>query len=197
MKNVRVGDKLVLRKDLEVGKDYGGVISDLTLEFFENMKILEGNKIEEVNEKSVLVSGAGVVFNGYYYTYEMLDLDYYKELRKDVRSIKMSRLYIRVWDKTRNEYLSKEFVETFQFRLFKSDFYIFEQYTGLRDKNGKDIYEGDILTDDYENYVVEYDVEEARYIISSKTITESLGNVNYDIEFRVIGNINENKELLG
>lgn len=109
----------------------------------------------------------------------------------------MSRLYIRVWDKTRNEYLSKEFVETFQFRLFKSDFYIFEQYTGLRDKNGKDIYEGDVLTDDYENYVVEYDVEEARYIISSKTITESLGNVNYNIEFRVIGNINENKELLG
>lgn len=82
MKNVRVGDRLLLRKDLEVGKDYGGVISDLTLDFFENMKILEGNKIEEVNEKSVLVSGASSIFNGYYYTYEMLDLDYYKELRK-------------------------------------------------------------------------------------------------------------------
>lgn len=81
MKNVRVGDKLVLRKDLEVGKDYGGVISDLTLEFFEKMKILEGNKIEEVDYNSVFVDGVGD-YIGYYYTFEMLDLDYYKELRK-------------------------------------------------------------------------------------------------------------------
>lgn len=90
------------------------------------------------------------------------------------------------------------------------------EYTGLKDKNGKEIYEGDILTSNHYpfqddgkyNYhgVVEWGEEEAAFFLTkalantqkrgvSHGISESL--MNYDItEFEIIGNIHENPELL-
>jgi len=90
------------------------------------------------------------------------------------------------------------------------------QYTGLKDKNGKEIYEGDILTsseypfqDDGEyNYhgVVEWGEEEAAYYLTkhlanknrrgiSHGISEMLGQEDMST-FEIIGNIYENPELL-
>ena len=71
MKNVRVGDKLVLRKDLEVGKEYGGI------RLLFSMKELNGFPIVEM-DNTVLVGD----YMSFYYSFEMLDLDYYKELRE-------------------------------------------------------------------------------------------------------------------
>ena len=67
------------------------------------------------------------------------------------------------------------------------------QYTGLKDKNGKEIYEGDILEDVRGNYhkVI---FENGSFKVVWPHINYTLGSVKSKLE--IIGNIHENPELL-
>lgn len=94
-----------------------------------------------------------------------------------------------VWDEERKEWLH-------------SDTCVVMQYTGYKDCEGKEIYEGDILErEDYWRARVEFDngsfmirdVDKVRY--NNRVCNVSIRDFGV-FEWRVIGNIYENKELL-
>lgn len=75
------------------------------------------------------------------------------------------------------------------------------QYTGLKDKNGKRIFEGDIVNDEQSgyNYYIKWFPEYACFALANKN-----GHIEFDCDeleiflndLVVIGNIHDNPELL-
>lgn len=65
------------------------------------------------------------------------------------------------------------------------------QYTGLTDKNGVRIWEGDILEYDEERWVVSYIEEDAMFFIYMDGLFEHFGNVTSSF-CEVTGNIHDN-----
>lgn len=77
--------------------------------------------------------------------------------------------------------------------LIRDDNFIVEQCTGLRDRNGKLIYEGDILKGGYAKYKVVW--QGSGFVLKVKTAGGYPLGGSADL-LEVIGNIHENADLL-
>lgn len=116
----------------------------------------------------------------------------------------MRPIKFRAWDKERKEMSHNPaliFDDTFgTYRIhgaLASNLPVLMQYTGLKDKNSKEIYEGDILK-------IGNDLVEVKWIEVGNWMGEkqpmvgfiSHGTIYKDSPIEVIGNIYENPELL-
>lgn len=131
----------------------------------------------------------------------------------------MSReIKFRIWDKKNKKYrelgvydvANGKVVVRFPIETLLKGDYILEQYTGLTDKNNKEIYEGDIVkvfsTDEYVArfegvYRVYFDNNWLSYqmykVQSSYSSMAEPFEPEMSINIEVIGNTHENPELLG
>ncbi|HAM1148678.1 TPA: hypothetical protein H9270_002065 [Listeria monocytogenes] len=77
---------------------------------------------------------------------------------------------------------------------YNFDDVVLMQYTGLKDKNGKNIFEGDIGWDEHNECYGVVKFEEGKVLYVWENIAEDLQEVADGIE--ICGNIHENPELM-
>ena len=120
----------------------------------------------------------------------------------------MRELKFRAWNEELKRLIPFEELSEFPLSALKSDkVWTFEQYTELKDKNGKEIYEGDIVKMPLDLAIRQVgfvSFVNGRFLVKDYEWEDGSYHIvdfyDYNIpnrDFEVIGNIHENKELLG
>lgn len=108
------------------------------------------------------------------------------------------KVKFRAWDKKNKTMLTWEQLRSeADFSWFGDDNLVFMRYIGLRDRQGVEIYEGDINLSFYHGepngtYLIEYSL----YASHSGAYVDTISGYESNDPTQVIGNIYENPELL-
>ena len=126
----------------------------------------------------------------------------------------MNRFEVRVWDTINKEFIDNEYfritgngnVENFRNEMENDTNCVITQFTGLCDKNGSKIYEGDIVTYDRgvgnwtgkrmsTTHTIVFSEEVFAFVMDYGSSYIKLRK-HWNYIYEVIGNIHENPELL-
>lgn len=135
----------------------------------------------------------------------------------------MRELKFRIWDNSHNEFIRPDYgligfcypldgrIAVLTANSDPIEDCDIEQYTGLKDKNGKDIYEGDVVdvisptklrgVEEHKIWVCRFGIKRAGFVLNRETNSRifslTFGEINAkNIAVEVIGNIHENADLL-
>lgn len=98
------------------------------------------------------------------------------------------RFKFRIYNIEQQRYVATEFDKQFMLGSF-----IIEQCTGLKDNCGNLIYEGDIIGDGEDDYVIKWDSNRTMFVAEDIDTSYEIEDV-LDPTICVIGNIHEQKE---
>jgi len=121
------------------------------------------------------------------------------------------KIKFRAWDKSEKRYWTQEQMEEiggyyYSFRVSDNDGeFVLEQFTGLKDKNGKEIYEGDILQwpkPEQNKGTVVWSDTMCSWMMQREDYSETFSSFAYprhtdgNCRFEVIGNLCQNPKRL-
>lgn len=119
-----------------------------------------------------------------------------------------NRFKFRIWDKTENDFYLDTYVLRTDGILFGDNYglyevnqndFVIQQFSGLKDKRDKEIFEGDIIKYGKLNYEVIWNEYEYRWMAVCPNYSKFHWPKIIPVEFKcgeVIGNIYQNPELL-
>jgi len=131
-------------------------------------------------------------------------MTYIEKLKEDTL-IKNREIKFRAWDKENKRFWSQEEMTEiggfyYTYGVGPDDEFELMQYTGLKDKNGKEIYEGDIVKCLHPKLLYQTNPEYNEVLHEIKWSTKegrwTDGHSNFGSGGEIIGNIYENKDLL-